>query len=150
MYTANSLNTSDNAFKDDQIVLTPTYHVFRMYSVHQDAVLLPVELRGQYYTNGADSIPALSVSASRDKEGKIHVSMANLHPTKAQTLRCELKGATCSGFSGEIITATAMNAYNDFGKPPAVIIRPYTDAQIAGGTVTIALPAKSVVTLEVD
>ena len=31
--------------KDKQMVLTPTYYVFKMYSVHQDAVLLPNDLQ---------------------------------------------------------------------------------------------------------
>ena len=82
--------------REKEIVLTPTYYVFKMYSVHQDAALLPVELQSESYANGRDSIPALSASASKDKEGRIHISLANLHPTKAQNLRCELKGTTGS------------------------------------------------------
>jgi alpha-N-arabinofuranosidase len=121
-----------------------------MYSVHQDAVLLPVDLQCESYTNGMDSIPALSVSASKDKEGRIHVSLANLHPTKAQNLRCELRGTTGSRVSGEIITAATMNAYNDFGQPDAVNIKPFTGAQLQNGILTVSLPAKSIVTLEVD
>jgi alpha-N-arabinofuranosidase len=133
-----------------EMVLTPTYYVFKMYSVHQDAALLPIDLQSESYTNGTYSIPALSVSASKDKEGRIYVSLANLHPTKAQTVRCELKGTTSSKVTGEIITAETMNAYNDFGKPETVRIRPFTDAQLRSGIFTATLPAKSVVTLKVD
>ncbi len=136
--------------KGNEMVLTPTYHVFTMYSVHQDAAMLPTNLKCESYANGTDSIPALSVSASKDKEGRIHISLANLHPTKAQTVRCQLKGTTSSKVSGEIITAETMNAYNDFGKPEAVRIRPFTDVQLRSGILTVALPAKSVVTLKVD
>jgi alpha-N-arabinofuranosidase len=136
--------------KDKEIVLTPTYYVFKMYSVHQDAVLLPVELQCESYTHGTDSIPALSASASKDREGRIHVSLANLHLTKAQDLRCELKGAVGSRVSGEIITAATMNAYNDFGRPEAVNITPFTGAQLRNGILTVSLPAKSIVTLEVN
>jgi alpha-N-arabinofuranosidase len=136
--------------RGDEMVLTPTYYVFKMYSVHQDAAMLPVDLQSESYTNGAVSIPALSVSASKDKEGRIHVSIANLHPTKAQNLRCDVKGTTGSRVSGEIITAASMNAYNDFGKPEAVNIRPFTGAQLRNGILTVSLPAKSIVTLEVN
>jgi alpha-N-arabinofuranosidase len=135
--------------KEKEIVLTPTYYVFKMYAVHQDAMLLPVELQCESYANGTDSIPALSVSASKDVGGRIHISLANLHPGKAQDLRCELKGAAASRVSGEIITATTMNAYNDFGRPEAVTIRPFTGAQVRNGILTVSLPAKSIVTLEV-
>lgn len=136
--------------RESEIVLTPTYYVFKMYSVHQDAVLLPVDLQSESYTNGADSIPALNVSASKDQEGRIHVSLVNLHPMKAQNLRCELKGTTSSKVTGEIITAAIMDAYNDFGKPEAVNIKPFTSAQLRNGILTVSLPAKSVVTLEVN
>jgi alpha-N-arabinofuranosidase len=134
--------------KENEMVLTPTYYVFKMYSVHQDAALLPVDLQSESYTSGKDSISALSVSASRDKEGRIHISLANLDPTKAQNLRCELKGASGSTVSGEIITAATINAYNDFGKPEAVNIKPFNGAQLRNGTITVSLPAKSIVTLE--
>ena len=43
-----------------------------------------------------------------------------------------------------------MNAYNDFGKPEAVNIKPFTGAQLKNGILTVSLPAKSIVTLEVN
>ena len=136
--------------KGDEMTLTPSYYVFKMYSVHQDAVLLPVDLQSASYSNGERSIPALSVTASRDREGRIHVSVANLHPTKAQDLRCELKGTAGSNVTGEIITAALMNAHNDFGRPETVNIKPFTGAQLQKGILTATLPAKSIVTLEVN
>jgi alpha-N-arabinofuranosidase len=135
--------------KDKQMVLTPTYYVFKMYSVHQDAVLLPIDLQCEPYISGKDTIPAVSASASRDKEGRIHISVANLDPAKAQRLTCELKGTTDANVSGEIITAANMNACNDFGKPEAVNMKPFTGAQLQDGILTVSLPAKSIVTLEV-
>jgi alpha-N-arabinofuranosidase len=61
-----------------------------------------------------------------------------------------LKGTTGSTVSGEIITASALNAYNDFGKKEAVNIQPFEGAQLRNGVLTVALPAKSIVTLEVN
>jgi alpha-N-arabinofuranosidase len=133
-----------------EIVLTPTYYVFKMYSVHQDAALLPIDLQCESYATGTESIPAISASASRDRDGRIHISLANLNPSKAQDLRCELKGATGVRVTGEIITAATMNACNDFGKPEAVKIRSFTGAQLRSGTLTVSIPAKSIVTLEVN
>ena len=51
-----------------KIILTPTYHVMEMYNVHQDAVMIPVSPSNLFYTEGNDSLPAISVSASNDKE----------------------------------------------------------------------------------
>jgi alpha-N-arabinofuranosidase len=136
--------------KDNAIVLTPTYYVFKMYSVHQGATLLPMEVRSESYTNGTDAIPVLSASASKDKAGKIHISIANLHAAKAQDLKCELKGTAGSKVSGEIITAATMNAWNDFGRPEGVNVQPFKGAQLKDGMLTLSLPPKSVVTLEVN
>jgi alpha-N-arabinofuranosidase len=136
--------------KDKDMVLTPTYYVFKMYSVHQDAVLLPIDVQGESCISGKDTISALSVSASRSKDGRIHISLANLDPEKAQNLRCEVKGTSGSKVTGEVITAATMNAHNDFGKPEAVNVKPFTGAQLRNGILTVTLPAKSVVTLEVN
>ena len=134
--------------RGSDMVLTPTYYVFKMYAVHQDALLLPVDVQCDSCAGGGAAIPAVSASASRDREGRIHISIANLQPAKAENVRCELKGVTATHVAGEIITAAAMNAYNDFGKPEAVNIRTFTGAQIHAGALTVELPAKSIVTLE--
>jgi alpha-L-arabinofuranosidase len=136
--------------RGSEIVLTPTYYVFKMYSVHQNAVNIPVDVTSESYTNDGVSIPAVSASASKAKDGKIHISLANLHPEKAQSVRCELKGVTGTKVAGEIITAAALNAYNDFGKSESVKIGPFSGAQVKNGVLTVALPAKSIVTLEVQ
>ena len=41
-----------------KILLTPTYHVFEMYSVHHDATLLPADLTCEDYRFGQQQIPA--------------------------------------------------------------------------------------------
>ena len=65
--------------KEDKMVLTPTYHVFEMYNVHQDATFLPSDLQCTY-KNVRDNrvVPMISTSASRDKEGRIHLSLSNI------------------------------------------------------------------------
>jgi alpha-N-arabinofuranosidase len=136
--------------KNDKIVLTPTYYVFKMYAVHQDATMLPVKLKSEEYSIGADKIQSLSVSASKDKNGKIHISIANLDPTKGKNLNCEVRGASIKKVTGEIITADTMNAYNDFGRPEEVRIRPFSGVQLQKGILNVNLPAKSVVMLELD
>src|SRR5262249_3960253 len=50
----------------EKMVLTPTYHVFEMYTVHHDAKLLPTELQSADCQSSTDKIPQVNVSASRD------------------------------------------------------------------------------------
>ena len=134
--------------QDDQLVKTPTFYVFKMYKVHQDAALLPIKLQSVDYVNGDDKIPALSISASMDKEGTIHVSIVNLDPENPQSLSCEIPGQDIGKISGEIITADEMNAYNDFGSNEEVNIQPFKDFSVKKELLTVDLPPKSVVTLE--
>src|SRR5665213_191582 len=56
-----------------KMTVTPTYHVFEMFKVHQDATALPVDVQTPPYAFGGESIPAVSASASRDKAGRIHL-----------------------------------------------------------------------------
>lgn len=62
-----------------KMLLTPTYHVFEMYKVHQDATYLPMDLMcDRAKVKGDREIPMLSASASRDVNGKIHITLANV------------------------------------------------------------------------
>ena len=77
----------------DKMLLTPTYHIFDMYKVHQDARLLDVSFESPLYTYGAQSIPQLSVSASINADGAIHLSACNLHHAENATVNCHIDGA---------------------------------------------------------
>jgi len=133
----------------NQMLLTPTYHVFEFYTVHHDAVLLPITIsRGGWYTVGIDSIPAVSASASRDQSGTIHVTMSNLDPNVARTVTVDLQGATATNVTGRVLSGDKMDAHNTFEKPEAVKPAPFTGARVATGQLTVMLPAHSVVVLE--
>lgn len=136
--------------RDEQMVLTPSYYVFKMYKAHQDAALLPVDIECENYSHGDDSIPAVSVSASKDEEGKIHLSMSNLNPGRSIELACELRGLNAIiNINGEVLTADKINSYNDFGKTEEVSPAPFGDFKVNRNTIHIKLPSKSVVMLEI-
>ena len=75
--------------KGDEMVLTPSYYVFRMYKDHQDATMLPVDLESPKYSHGDNSIPALTASASRDADGILHLSLTNANPNESVSVSCE-------------------------------------------------------------
>ena len=134
--------------KDDKMVLTPTYHVFRMYRVHQEAKLLNIDLRCEDYVNGNRRIPAISASASVDNEGKVHISLANLNPAKAVTVTCPVIGETFKKVTGEVLTAKEMNSFNSFDSPDVVVPVDFKGFTLKDGNLTINMPSKSVVVLE--
>lgn len=133
----------------DRMVLTPTYHVFEMYTVHHDALMLPItETSAAWYALGADSIRAVSASASRDRQGVVHVTLSNLDPTRPRAVSAELRGVRATAVTGRVLTAPAMNALNTFEQPDAVKPASFVGAQVAGGRLTATLPPRSVVVLE--
>jgi len=135
--------------KDAQMVLTPTYYVFKMYSVHQNAKLIPVELKCNNYTNGTESIPAISVSASKDASGKIHITLANLDPDKENPVSIDLGQIKNAVATADILTSTEVNAYNDFGIAEKVLPAKFSKFSIKDNTLKVQMPSKSIVAIEI-
>ncbi|MGV2496586.1 alpha-N-arabinofuranosidase [Pelagerythrobacter aerophilus] len=132
----------------DKMVLTPTYHVFEMYKPWQDAIVLPISIETPTYTNGEFSLPAVSGSAVRAKDGKVHVGLTNADPKEANTVTIDLDGLKTANVSGRILTAPAINSHNTFDNPQVVKPASFNGARVRGGKLTVTLPAKSVVVLE--
>lgn len=132
----------------EKMILTPTYHVMEMYNVHQDATLVPVSLNGVQYVQGNDSLPALSASASKDKNGVFHVSLVNIDPNKAASISLELAGAAAKQVSGRIVASPRVQDYNSFENPDKVVPVPFNGASLKGSTLQVKLPPASVVVLE--
>jgi alpha-N-arabinofuranosidase len=150
---------------EEKMILTPTYHVFEMFKVHQDATLLPTELQCVDYINESsgeerrsrfmpgqseEKTPALNVSASKDESGKIHISICNLDPSKSAKLDCELRGVKAKKVSGRILTASSITAHNTFEKPNVVNPDVFKDFKLNDDNLTVTLPSKSVVVLEIE
>jgi alpha-L-arabinofuranosidase len=133
-----------------KMTVTPSYWVFEMFVPHHDATLLPSELHSADYEFNGQKIPAVSVSASRDKEGKIHVSLCNLNPIRPAEVNCDLQGAKAQKISGRVLTAPEMNAHNTFEHPDTVQPAEFSDFKTTDSGFVTTLPAKSVVVLEVD
>lgn len=71
--------------KEEQMVLTPTYYVFKMYADHQGAKLVPTDVQCEKYTYNGVSTDAISASASI-KDGVVTITMCNLNPNKSESV----------------------------------------------------------------
>jgi alpha-N-arabinofuranosidase len=134
-----------------RMVLTPTYHAFDMYKVHQDAVKLPVYVESETASQGG-GMPLISASASMDDDGRIHLSVTNIDPTHEQELKVELRGVTLSpsvAVSGKVITSPNMQDHNTFEEGNKVTLKEFSGAALSGSSLKVVLPAKSLVTLEI-
>jgi alpha-N-arabinofuranosidase len=135
--------------KGDQMVLTPTYHVFELYKVHQDARLLPIKLNSPFYAFGKDKLKAVNASASKDKDGIIHISLVNLDPNQTVTLKATLPGITGHTVTGQVLTSPKFTGINTFEQPDHIRTLPFNGVSVNGDGLTVELPGKSVVLLEI-
>lgn len=133
--------------KDEQMVLTPSYYVFKMYAVHQGATMVPLNLEtGKYELNGI-SVPTVNGSASL-RDGVVSVTLCNLNPNKAESVDLTITGMNFTSANGKIVTAQNMNDYNDFGKEEKISMKAFELKQPKNGRLQLELPSKSVVLVQ--
>ena len=134
--------------KGNQILLTPTYHVFDLYKVHMDAKKLNINFKSPDYTNGDSKIPALNISASQDSAGAVHITLVNIDPTKTISLNTVLPGIKFKTVTGQILTSKKLTDINTFENPNNIKIVSFNGAKKMGEELVVDLPAQSVVMLE--
>ena len=145
------------------MVLTPTYHVFQMYTPFQEATYVPVDLQSDvvavskaYFKEkegakdaGYRPCPLLSASAAKTKDGSLVLAITNVSLDKDQTIDFQLAGYTAKQVSGRILTSKNVADFNDFQHPDIVSPKAFKDAKLKNGTLTVAVPAKSIVVLNI-
>lgn len=136
------------------MVLTPTYYVFKMYRVHQDATYLPIDLNCEIVdVRDNRKLPLVSATASKDKEGKIHISLSNVDVENEQEVTVNLPGINAKKAVGEMLTSANLTDHNSFETPDKVKPVPFNkgkEVKINKGVLKVKLPAKSIVTLELQ
>jgi alpha-L-arabinofuranosidase len=133
--------------KEEKLVLTPTYHVMEMYNVHQDALMIPLAMTSKDYTLGEKKVQAVSASASKDKNGTIHISLINMDASNSQELKIDLGGLSASSVKGRILQSGKLQDHNTFENPDNVKPTEFNGALLYGNNLTIKLPPFSVVVL---
>ncbi|WP_102797080.1 alpha-N-arabinofuranosidase [Bowmanella denitrificans] len=127
----------------EKMVLTPTYHVYGMYKVFQDATSVPFKLQTGLYGNSDKSVPAVTASVAKGTDGKLYLALVNLDPSESATIKLKLSGASASQAVGQILTADKMDAHNSFTQPE--VVKPQA---FSSKLSNLSLPAKSVVVAE--
>ncbi len=134
----------------DKMLLTPTYHIFDMYKVHQDATMLPTTVSTDEYKVGEFGMDRVNASASKDAEGVIHVSVVNVGLDKAVKVKCDVRGADVKKVvEAQILTSKNISDCNTFGNEHNVELASFEKYSLKNGVITLTIPAKSVVTIAV-
>ena len=68
--------------------------------------------------------------------------------TKPQEISITVDGATYKTVTGRILKSEKMQHYNSFENPNKIVPVTYNETKLVGNTLTIKLPATSVVVLE--
>jgi alpha-N-arabinofuranosidase len=130
------------------MILTPTYYVMEMYKVHQDAKLIPIKYDSPLYRYNGKAIPALSVSASKDSNGLVHISMVNVDAKKENKIEIDLNELGVKNVSGKILTSKKLQDYNSFDNPTKIQSVDYKGFKIKQGKLTVTIPPFSVIMIE--
>ena len=135
----------------DKLVLTPSYHVFKMYNVHQDAKHLPLELTCDTITVRDDrKVPLVSATASQDATGKVHISLSNIDLKNSQKVSINLADLKVKKATGEVLAAKNITDYNSFEQPNKVVPTQFKNMKLNKDVLVVDLPAQSIVALELQ
>ena len=132
----------------EKMILTPTYHVMEMYNVHHDATMIPVRVKTDNYVLNNNTLPAVSVSASKDKNGLTHISLVNIDPNKNQEVTVNINGASFKNVTGRILTSAHIQDHNTFDDPEKIKPATFSGATLRGNALSVKMPPASVVVLE--
>jgi alpha-N-arabinofuranosidase len=131
-----------------KMILTPTYHVMQMYNVHQDAKLLPISFNSPLYTFKDQTLPAISASASKDKNNVVHISLVNVDAKSKQKIEIDTKDLGVKNFTAKILTSSKLQDYNSFDNPNKISPVVFKDFENKKGKLEINIPPFSVLVLE--
>ncbi len=135
----------------EKMILTPTYHVFDMYKVHQDATRIDVYLESEEYVMEDEKLPKLSVSASKDAQGRINITLCNLDHENGAEVPVDLRGiSSVKNVTGTVLTADKIQAHNTFEDPEVVKPVSFEDFKLNEQGLNVSMPAKSVVLLTIE
>jgi len=133
----------------EKMVLTPTYHVFKMYVPFQDATFIPVSFNAGTYTNGDITLPRVEAIAARDASGKLWLELTNVDPNTSVEIETSIAGFNAKSASGETLSAPKVDSVNTFDAPNAVTPKP-ASVKVQGGKLTIKLDPKSVTVVSIS
>ena len=126
-----------------KMLLTPTYHVFRMYVPFQDSTFVPLKVDAGTWTSGGITLPRVDALAARDSRGRLVVALTNVDPARPANIDVSVAGLSVKSISAETLTAPRVDSINTFDAPTNVAPKTLA-ATLANGRLQTTLAPKSV------
>src|SRR3954468_7843353 len=133
----------------EKMVLTPTYHVFKMYVPFQDATFVPVTFDAGAYTHENITLPRVDAIAAKDTNGKLWLEITNIDPNQQVEIEATLASVTAKSAAGETLTAPKVDSVNTFDAPNTVAPKPIS-ARVQDGKLVLKVEPKSVTVLSIQ
>jgi len=134
----------------DKMVLTPTYHVYKLYLPFQDATFVPVAFDAGTYSQGNVTLPRVDAIAARDTAGTLWVAITNLDPGRPARVKASFAGIRARSAEGDVLTAPRIDSVNSFDKPDTVSPRRYSARASGNDGLTLDIPAKSIMVVRIE
>lgn len=133
----------------DQMIKTPTYHVFDLYRIHHDTNLLFTHVQDMgTYEYEDESVPVVSMTVSAGDSGTINITLTNKNPDQEEEIEIEFRGQQISAVrEARSLTGDRVNSVNTFNEPESVGITDFSDYTVEGNILRITLPSKSVTSI---
>lgn len=143
--------------KGDKMVLTPTYHVFRMYADNMDATNIPVTVNCDTFTAENEqhnstprTAPYISASASKMADGTVNVNLVNSDLDNSNKVTIKLGNIKGKVANAHILTSKDMKDHNTFDAPQHVVPADFKGAKInKNGELVVDMPKMSIITLQI-
>lgn len=127
----------------EKMVLTPTYHAFRLYVPFQNSTSLGINYYAGYYQVDDINLPRLDAIAARGEDGRILIAVTNIDPNNPADIELSLKDYLIDGAEAEALYASSIDAINTFEKPENV--SPETvELTVTGSKVLLTIQPQSV------
>jgi len=124
--------------EEQNMLKTPTYHVFEMFKAHQEGELLELAIENE--------LPHLSLSATRKNE-MITLSLCNYSLEDTKRVAYTLEEGVFTKIEAFGLIGDQMDAHNTFTRPEQVRKTKFTDFTIEDNQLIVNMPPMSVVTL---
>lgn len=136
----------------EKMLLTPTYHAFKMYIPFQDSAHIPVNIEGdKAYSAFNRTVPGFSASAARTQTGDVVIAVVNINPNDSEEVHIKLQASAIKGVTGEQLSANDIDAHNTFTSPnnvvPVTLSKKDYKLTKKSNTLSLTVPAKSVTVL---
>ncbi len=127
----------------EDMLLTPTYHIFKMFKDHSENILLGSFLTTDYFEDNKKT-PILTESASVKEDGTIISTISNSSLNDAEMIKCQIADFRVTSVSAEIL-AGKMDDHNTFENKNAVKTQVFSDFTITNDGFVANVPPCSVV-----